>query len=851
MSKMNSLRQRVQSLSPREKELLMQRLRKPQESPASQAETCARDGNRFPLSFAQQRLWFLQQLEPAGFTYNITIPTRLTGSLDHHAFEQSLNEIARRHEILRTTLLEGEGEPMQIIAPSFEVKVPVLDIQHLSEQNRAAELELLVQGELKRPFDVAEAPPWRCKLIRLQENEHVFILTLHHIVTDAWSNAVLFEELGEFYTAAIEKRPAQLAPLKIQYADYACRQREWLASEAGEACLNYWKQQLAGRLPVLNLPTDYARTEARSFRGAAHVATLSNELTQSLKQLSHAENATLFMTLLAAFSVLLRRYSNHDEIVIGTDVANRSSRETEALIGFFINLLVLRIDLSGNPTFRALLARVRDVSLAAYAHQEMPFDRLVVELGTARELNRSPLFEVLFVMQNAPQSLIKWNGLELTPVEMPTETARFDLALFVEETADGLAVKWNYSTDLFKPETITRLAGDFENLLRSLVVHRNDRIASLEARASVEQRQVDEEDLEESNRRRFTTLKPKAVRIVRRESVTTGYLVSGSKMPLVLKPATPGVDLAEWAGSHRSDLQAKLIEHGALLFRGFNLASVSDFERCAAAICPDLFSEYGDLPREQVSTKVYGSTPYPSNQSILFHNESSHLHRWPMKIWFFCVKAPAQGGETPIVDCRRVYELLPEEMRDRFARKRIMYVRNFTEGLDVSWQEFFRTRDRAVVEEQCRRAGIEYEWIDQTLRTRKVAVAVTNHPHTGEQIFFNQIQLHHPSYLLPKLRESLLDLVGDEGLPRNLYYGDASPIEAATITQIDEAYRRASVSFKWMESDLLMLDNMLTAHARNPFAGERKIVVAMGEMFSDQQNDQSRELKQKSHVSGV
>src|SRR5215213_9074786 len=835
-AKMNSLSQRVRSLSPQEKELLMQRLRKPPESPATEIKACTRDRDFFPLSFPQQRLWFLQQLEPAGFTYNITIPTRFTGKLDHRVFEQSLNEIARRHEILRTTLREREreGEPVQVIAPSFVVKLPVLDIQHLSEPNRAAELELLVKGELERPFDLTEAPPWRCKLIQLQEHEHVFILTLHHIVTDAWSTALLFEELSEFYEAAISNRPVQLAPLKIQYADYACRHREWLASEAGQACLNYWKQQLAGSLPVVNLPADHPRSETRSSRGAAHIAKVSKELTQSLKQLSQSENATLFMTLLTVFSVLLHRYSTHDEIVVGTDVANRSSRETEALIGFFINLLVLRIDLSRNPTFRELLARVRDVSLAAYAHQDMPFDRLVVELGTARELNRSPLFEVLFVMQNAPQPLIKWSGLELTPVEMPAETARFDLTVFVEETADGLIAKWNYATDLFKPETIARLAGDFETLLRAIVAHRNDRIASLATRTSAEQlrRQVDEKDLEESNRRRFTSLKPKAVRVVRQESVTTGYLVSGSNMPLVLKPSFAGLDLADWAASHRSDLKAKLLEHGALLFRGFNLTSVSDFERCASAICPDLFSEYGDLPREQVSSKVYGSTPYPSNQSILFHNESSHLHRWPMKIWFFCVKAPAQGGETPIVDCRRVYELLPEDLRDRFARKGIMYVRNFTEGLDVSWQEFFRTQDRAVVEEQCRRAGIDCQWIDQTtLRTRKVAVAVTKHPHTDEQIFFNQIQLHHASYLLPEVRESLLDLVGNEGLPRNAYYGDASPIEAATITRVDEAYRKASVSFKWMENDLLMLDNMLTAHGRKPFAGERKIVVAMGEMF--------------------
>jgi alpha-ketoglutarate-dependent taurine dioxygenase len=218
----------------------------------------------------------------------------------------------------------------------------------------------------------------------------------------------------------------------------------------------------------------------------------------------------------------------------------------------------------------------------------------------------------------------------------------------------------------------------------------------------------------------------------------------------------------------------------------------------------------------------------------MFHNESSHLPRWPMKIWFFCLKAAAQGGETPIVDCRRVYELLSPKTRDRFSRQGLMYVRNYTEGLDVRWQDFFRTQDRAVVEQQCARDGIEYQWSENdVLQTRRVAVAVTAHPDTGEPVFFNQIQLHHSAYLLPLVRESLIKMLGEECLPRQVYYGDGNPIEDSVIGEIDDAYRRAVVTFKWIEGDILLLDNMLTAHGRNSFAGERKIVVAMGEMFGD------------------
>jgi alpha-ketoglutarate-dependent taurine dioxygenase len=250
-----------------------------------------------------------------------------------------------------------------------------------------------------------------------------------------------------------------------------------------------------------------------------------------------------------------------------------------------------------------------------------------------------------------------------------------------------------------------------------------------------------------------------------------------------------------------------------------------------------LFGEYGDLPREGQGGRVYGSTPYPANQAILFHNESSHMHRWPLKIWFLCVKAAERGGETPIVDCRRVYQILDPELRERFAEKRLMYVRNYTEGLDVSWRRFFQTESRAQVEEYCRRAGIEYEWTlnGDGLRTRQVCQAVARHPQTGEAVFFNQIQLHHVSCLDGAVRQSMEAMFGEEGMPRNVYYGDGSRIEDSLVDEVREVYRQATVSFAWEAGDILMLDNMLTAHGRNAYEGERKVVVAMGDMFNREQ----------------
>ncbi|HEX7295158.1 MAG TPA: TauD/TfdA family dioxygenase, partial [Pyrinomonadaceae bacterium] len=268
-------------------------------------------------------------------------------------------------------------------------------------------------------------------------------------------------------------------------------------------------------------------------------------------------------------------------------------------------------------------------------------------------------------------------------------------------------------------------------------------------------------------------------------------------------------------------------------FRGFNVDSAGAFESVASAICPDLFSEYGDLPREELGGKVYGSTPYPADERILFHNESSHLHQWPMFIWFCCVKAAEEGGESPIVDCRQVYKLMDPGIRDRFEKKGLMYVRNFTDRLDVSWQTFFQTNDRSAVEEYCRKVSIDFRWKGENgLRIRQLSPAVVKHPQTGEFVFFNQIQLHHVSCLPPSVYESLRSIVDEEDFPRNVYYGDGSPIEDSVVREIKDLYDRLAIGFKWREGDVLMLNNMLVAHSRNTFRGERKIVVALGSMVN-------------------
>lgn len=308
-------------------------------------------------------------------------------------------------------------------------------------------------------------------------------------------------------------------------------------------------------------------------------------------------------------------------------------------------------------------------------------------------------------------------------------------------------------------------------------------------------------------------------------------------LPLMVTPATENVNLAEWAAANRDQINAHLDVHGAIVFRGFGLDDAQSFEQVAGAICPDLFAEYGDLPSEPTAEKVYFSTPYPEDKMILFHNESSHLPQWPMRQFFFCLIPAKEGGTTPLLDCRLVYERLDPELRDDFERKGLIYVRNFAEGLDVPWQAFFKTEDRSQVERMCTEGGMTCEWTERGLRLKQRSPAVVKHPRTGAKSFFNQIQLHHVSCLDPATLASLRQLFAEEDMPRTVYSGDGRPIPDAVMEEIGALYEELCVEFPWEAGDMIAVDNMLVAHARRPFSGQRKILVAMGHMVSERRPD--------------
>ncbi|HEV3050635.1 MAG TPA: amino acid adenylation domain-containing protein, partial [Longimicrobium sp.] len=439
-----------------------------------------------PLSFAQERLWFIDRLEPGSTTYNIPAALRLAGALNEPALERAVGEIVRRHEALRTVFAEVDGSPVQMIAPFGGFTLPMEDLAGLSEADREAAVRRRTGKEAARPFDLSAGPLFRAALLRLSAEEHVLLLSMHHIVSDGWSMGVLFRELSALYDAYRGGRESPLPDLPVQYADYALWQREQLEGEALDRQLSYWREQLSGAPELLELPTDRPRPPVQTYRGASVSVELSAELLEGLQALGRREGATLYMTLLGAFQVLLSKYGGGEDVVVGSPIAGRTRKEIEELIGFFVNTLVLRTDLSGNPSFRELLARVREATLGAYANQEVPFEKLVAELQPERSMSHSPLFQVMFTLQNAGGGGGALPGLSVSAAGAELESAKFDLSLALAATPQGLHGGLNYNTDLFERATVERMLGHLERVLEQVAADADVRLSELELLSEAE-----------------------------------------------------------------------------------------------------------------------------------------------------------------------------------------------------------------------------------------------------------------------------------------------------------------------------------------------------------------------------
>ena len=438
----------------------------------------------------------------------------MNGILHFHALEKALNGLVQRHEILRTTYQVVNDHPVQVVTPKLDLKLDIVDLRTFVASSRENEARRIAETEAAKPFDLSRDPLLRCILLVLDEEDYVLLLNSHHIATDGWSTGILLNDLAALYSSAQQNEPSSLSSLSVQYSDYAVWQRGWLQGETLDRQLSYWRKKLAGVPPVLLLPTDRPRRQVQTFRGAEQDMLLPKDLIDRIQLLSRHEGVTPFMTMLAAFNILLFRYVDQPDIVVGTDVANRTNLQTEALIGFFVNLLVLRNDLSGNPSFQELLTRTREVALGAYAHQDVPFDKLVEELEPERSLSHNPLVQVLFVQQNIPKSTTTLPNIKLSSFKLEAPS-KFDMAVFVGSPKEnGVATNWRYNPDLFDAATISRMAELYRTVLDKVTLDPQitlDALREFMGEFERQQRVAEQKEFQNTSLRKLKQIKRKAM----------------------------------------------------------------------------------------------------------------------------------------------------------------------------------------------------------------------------------------------------------------------------------------------------------------------------------------------------
>ncbi|RKF33337.1 hypothetical protein BCY88_38555 [Paraburkholderia fungorum] len=836
---------------------------------ASPIEKLPRTG-ALPLSPAQRRLWIAARLATHdAASYNVTATVKLDGALSAAHVQTAFAMLTARHETLRASYPDRDGQPYVSIAAYQVADFVSRDLSALDDDAQRAALDELAKTRVDSPFDVTRGPLMRATLIQLAPQRHRLMLSLHHLICDGWSMGVLVDEFSRFYRAAQSGvNDALPAPLDVQYVDYAAWHRQQLDGLRTDGLRAFWRERLDGASHVLDLPLDFPRPTTVSQAGDSLHCTLDPALARKVHDAAQRYRVTPFVVLLASYQLLLHRLTGSRDVLVGTDVAGRERVELEALIGFFVNVVPLRSRIEASDTgdvgdasldIGRWLAKTSVSAVSALEHAQLPLDQIVDTVNAMRDRRRNPLIQALFVLQNTPATTLDLPGITSEMVERPTLYSKFDTALFIEPHESTWRAEWVFSTALFRPSTIQRWSVEWLSLLENIVtqteIHANipPRSADANGPAQAAHTALAAQSAQSAQQDKLAKLKKIASRGPRaplaenaatnattnvesaadttRPPARVSTLQAGQALPAVCEPWTSDVDPHAWARQHRAFIDATLARHGTILFRGFNLNSVADFEAFAEAMSPGLYGGYGDLPKKEGGRNTYRSTPYPEREMILFHNESSHLERWPRKQWFYCELPSKVGGATPIVDCREMLRRLPASIVNAFREKHLMYIRTFTDRLDVAWQDFFGTEIRADVEARLRAAGIAFRWLpNDGLQTRTICPGVITHPVTGELAFFNQVQLHHPYFLRADIRADLLKMAGPDRLPRNVCYGDGTPIDEADLAIIGEAYEACAVRFEWRAGDVVMLDNMLVAHARDPYEEPRKIVVAMGAM---------------------
>jgi glutamate-1-semialdehyde aminotransferase/alpha-ketoglutarate-dependent taurine dioxygenase len=756
-----------------------------------------------PLTEAQQHLWLADQLSEGGATFNEALTVRLSGPMDRQALRASFQALVDRHESLRTTF-SPQGDTFTVAAHvlvdlRWDEAAPGTDVAQVAAEH----------AEHSRvPLNLVTGPLFRVRVTSLGADDHVLSLVIHHIISDAWSMAVLLRELDELYRRGGDH---SALPAPARFTDYAQNLAVWSHSDAASAARSYWAQRFPDGIPVLRLPADFPRGATAGRPGARASRLIDGGTWAKMAATGASVGATPFMVALAGYQALLAGVTGQTTVHVGIHSAGQVDAAADDLIGYCITMLPVGGEITGAETLDGLLKRVRDDVLLAFEHRRIPF-------GGMRSTAGGPVLATAFNVERDGGGGMRLGDLGVTVLPTDPVSARWELNLNCIVLGDQVILESTYDTGLFRAETVESLLAAYERVLevigRGATVPTSDLLTAIrEPGAAAPAGQA---------------AGPIAGR---RRAVATGK--QQATLPLVVAAPAPGTQLATWAGARRDELRRALVRHGGLLFRGFG-TTIEGFEAFVQAVSGEpLDYQERTSPRHAVHGNVYTSTDFPPDERIFLHNEQSYNLTWPMRIFFHCAVAPGSGGQTPIADCRKVYARLSPETHRAFAEHGYQYVRTFRDGLGLSWREAFQTDDRVEVERYCARNGIEVEWRGAELTTRQVRPAVAYHPETGEPVWFNHATFFHVSTLPAHIREALLHsgLPASE-LPNNTYYGDGSPIPDRVLDELRAAYEAETVLFDWERGDVLMLDNMLTAHARAPFTPPRQIVVAMSEPAS-------------------
>jgi alpha-ketoglutarate-dependent taurine dioxygenase len=803
------------------------------------------EGGFVPVSFAQEAAWLLHQVEGGSEANTIAATVQIDGELDRDALRDAFAGLVRRHAVLRTTYHFADGRLLQRVNPVQPLELPLLEA--VGEDAIAA----AKRTHASAPFDLERGPLLRLALLARAPQRHELLIAIHHIAADAGSVRIALAEVQELYAARIAARSPALPGLHRQYPDFALWQRSELVPATMQARLKRWTEHMHPVPPTLDLRPDRARPARRSFDGATRRIQLDPAGFDALRQAGQRAGATPFMTLMAAYAIVLHGRSGQTDIAIGAPLAQRPRHEFEPLIGFFVDTLVVRNDLSAAPTFTELLTRVRSATLEAHEHAVLPFQARIDALALPADAGVTPLFQTwLNYVPREPETPPA--ALQLRVTDDAISVAKYDLMLTGLESAEGLRLDLTYNTAMFDAASADALLQDVLAVIRNAAAEPARTLSQLLEAVAVARResQARVADADRSSLAALAGRRRVAPRAAG-EGADAATAIAPRRRATVVSAATlvretalfgdeglarridadgSQLELLAWFDAERARLDRLLSTHGAVLLRGFRGAGIDSFNTLVGRLGRPLRYTFRSTPRSQLADAVYTSTEYPASEWIPQHNENAYASSWPQRLAFHCVIAPASGGATPLADSRRVYQALDPEVRARFAERGVMYVRNFGRGVDLSWQEAFQTSDRAEVDRYCAGAGIVAEWqADGGLRTRNVCPAMRLHPVSGEPVWFNQAHLFHVSALAPELARQLLDSFGADGVPRNAFYGDGSPIEDDALAAIRAAYAAHTRAFPWQVGDVLLVDNMLCTHGREPFEGARRIVVGMAD----------------------